>query len=181
MALLGREFIAVPDEKKRQIIFKWHDVSIRRFSKVIVEPDQQAVFVNKGQVIGTLPPGRHDVDADELPFLGAFIDVATGGKAYRAELFFVGTREYTDNPFGVRIVRMGNFDINLADEDEANLKAFAKDSAYSKMAGNFGEYARGEALLGAGEGMAKGGAGAGNAFIGVGMGVGQQVTPGAPP
>src|SRR5437764_12521888 len=103
MALLGREFIAVPDGKKHQIVFKWPDVSLRRLSKVIVEPDQQAVFVNKGQVIGTLPPGRHDIDADELPFLGAFIDAVTGGKAYRAELFFVGTREYTDNPFGGRI------------------------------------------------------------------------------
>src|SRR5438105_13150667 len=50
--------------------------------------------------------------------------------------------------YGVVIVRMGNFDINLADEDESNLKALAKDSAYSKMAGSFGEYARGEALLG---------------------------------
>ena len=55
------------------------------------------------QVIGTIGPGRHQIDADELPFLGAFIDFATGGKAYRAELFFVGTREYTGNTFGGRI------------------------------------------------------------------------------
>src|SRR5438045_6495034 len=50
-----------------------------------------------------MPPGRHDVAATELPFLGALIDNFTGGNAYRAELYFVGTREYTENQFGGRI------------------------------------------------------------------------------
>jgi len=77
--------------------------------------------------------------------------------------------------YGLALVRMGNFDINLAEEDEANLKGFAKDTAYSRLAGGFQNYAQGEALLGAGEGLAKGGGGAGNAFIGVGMGLGQQM------
>ncbi|MDQ1397180.1 MAG: hypothetical protein QOG64_2439, partial [Acidimicrobiaceae bacterium] len=103
MALLGREFIAVPDDKKQQIVFKWPDLNLRRFSKAIVEPDELAVFLNQGQVIGVMPPGRHDVDATELPFLGAFVDRLTGGNAYRAELFFVGTREFTGNTFGGRI------------------------------------------------------------------------------
>ena len=274
---VSREFIAVPDDKKNQIVFKWPDINIRRFSKAIVEPDEIAVFLNTGQVVGVMPPGRHDIDANELPFLGAIIDHFTDGNAYRAELYFVGTREYVGNTFGGRIdnvqdpqtgmlvtlrifgeyslrvidpialltnligtvdvaqneaitlwvadqllkvmrtditrqivrngwpilglsaytpdleqsaiqaanvqletyglalVRMGNFDINLTEEDEANLKGFSKDTAYSRLAGGFQNYAAGEALLGAGQGLAKGGAGAGNAFIGVGMGLGQQM------
>src|SRR5438874_4527738 len=100
---ISREFIAVPDAKKNQIVFKWPDVNIRRFSKAIVEPDEIAIFVNTGQVIGVMPPGRHDIDAQELPFLGALIDHFTGGNAYRVELYFVGTREYTGNTFGGRI------------------------------------------------------------------------------
>src|SRR3954471_16759652 len=281
MGLLKREisqqFIAVPDAKKNQIVFKWPDVSIRRMSKAIVNADEIALFVNTGQVIGVMPPGRHDIDANELPFLGAIIDNFTDGNAYRAELFFVGTREYVGNTFGGRIdnvqdpqtgmlvtlrvfgeyllrvmdpvalitnligtvdvanneaitlwvaeqllkimrtdvtrqivrngwpilglaafipeieqaviqatngqletyglslVRMGNFDINLTEEDENNLKDFSKDTAYSRLAGGFQQYAAGEALLGAGEGLAKGGGAAGNAFIGVGMGLGQQM------
>jgi membrane protease subunit (stomatin/prohibitin family) len=287
VGLFSREFIAVPDDKKRQIVFKWPDVNLRRFSKVIIEPDQIAVFLNRGQVIGTLPPGRHDVDANELPFLGAFIDRLTGGNAYRAELYFVGTREYTGNTFGgridevqdpqtgmlvtlrvfgdysmrvvdpvalitnlvgtvdvsdneaitlwmanqllkvmrtditrqivrngwpvlglsaytpdieravveagnkqlatygVSIIRMGNFDVNLEEEDMAALERFSKDTAYSRLAGSFGQYAQGEALLGAGEGMAKGGAATGGAFLATGLGFGQQMTqpqpPGPPP
>jgi membrane protease subunit (stomatin/prohibitin family) len=287
MALLGREFIAVPDDRKGQIVFKWHDVNIRKMTRAIVNADELAVFVNTGKVVGTMGPGRHQIDANELPFLGAFIDVATGGNAYRAELYFVGTREFTGNTFGGRIddvqdpqtgmiitlrvfgdysikvsdpvalitnltgtvdvtdnqaitfwvadqllkvmrtgvtqqivrngwpilglsaytpeieqmvidkgneqlttyglaiVRMGNFDVNLSDEDEATLKGLAKDTAYSRLAGSFQQYASGAMMKGAGEGMAKGGGATGGAFIAAGMGLGGQAAapmqPGPPP
>lgn len=277
MAFFEREFIAVPDDKKSQIVFKWPDVNLRKGSRAIVEADQMAVFMNKGEVVGTLGPGQHRIDADEIIGLGILIDKATGGNAYRAELFFCGTREYAGEPFGGRIdnvqdpqtgnivtlrvfgeysykvidptklilnlvgtidvenndavtdwieqqmlkvmrteitrqivrngwpvlglsaftpeieqavieasnvaiesygmfiARMGNFDINLTDEDEATLKKLAKDTAYSRLAGGFNQYAAGEALLGAGEGMAKGGGGTQAAFLGMGMGMGQQM------
>src|ERR1700704_1325965 len=103
MALLGREFIAVPDDRKGQIVFKWPDHNIRKMTRAIVDADEMAVFINTGQVIGTMGPGRHQIDANELPFLGIFIDAATGGNAYRAELYFVGTREYTGTTFGGRV------------------------------------------------------------------------------
>ncbi len=103
MALFSREFIAVPDDKKGQIVFKWPDHTIRRFTHAIVNADEVALFVNTGQVVQTMGPGRHPIDADELPGLGAVIDFATGGNAYRAELYFVGTREYTGFKFGGRV------------------------------------------------------------------------------
>jgi membrane protease subunit (stomatin/prohibitin family) len=103
MALLGREFIAVPDDRKGQIVFKWPDVTIRRYTRAIVNADEMALFVNTGQVVQTLGPGRHQIDANELPGLGAIIDHVSGGNAYRAELYFVGTREYPGFKFGGRM------------------------------------------------------------------------------
>jgi membrane protease subunit (stomatin/prohibitin family) len=103
MALFGREFIAVPDDRKGQIVFKWPDVTIRRFTHAIVNADEAALFVNTGMVAATLGPGRHQIDANEIPGLGALIDRVSGGNAYRAELYFVGTREYTGFRFGGRI------------------------------------------------------------------------------
>ena len=103
MALLGREFIAVPDDRKGQIVFKWPDITIRRFTRAIVNADEMALFVNTGQVVQTMGPGRHQIDANELPGLGVVIDSVTGGNAYRAELYFVGTREYTGFKFGGRV------------------------------------------------------------------------------
>ena len=273
MALLGREFIAVPDDRKGQIVFKWPDVTIRRYTRAIVNADEMAMFVNTGQVVQTLGPGRHQIDANELPGLGAIIDVVSGGNAYRAELYFVGTREFTgfkfggrvddvqdprtglvvtlrvfgdyalhvadpvrlitnltstvdvtDNEritgwvsdqllkvlrthvttqitrngwpilglmaysaeseqatieaangqlaaYGVQLTRMGNFDVNLSPEDEQQLKQLAKDTSYSQLAGGFQNYAQGEMALGAGQGMAKGGAGTEGAFLGAGFGL----------
>ena len=103
MALFGREFIAVPDDRKHQVVFKWPDITIRRFTQAIVNADEMAVFFNTGQVMQTLGPGRHQIDANELPGLGAIIDHLSGGNAYRAELYFVGTREFTGFTFGGRI------------------------------------------------------------------------------
>jgi len=271
MALFSREFIAVPDDRKGQIVFKWPDVTIRRFTHAIVNADEVAMFINTGQVVQTMGPGRHPIDADELPGLGAVIDFATGGNAYRAELYFVGTREYTgfrfggrvddvqdprtglvvtlrvfgeyalrvidparlvtnltatvdvtDNEriagwvseqllkvlrtnvttqviangwpilglsvhspeieqaaitssngqleaYGIALTRMGNFDINLAEEDAKQLKQLAKDTSYSQLAGGFQQYAAGEMALGAGQGMAQGGGATEGAFLGAGL------------
>jgi membrane protease subunit (stomatin/prohibitin family) len=271
MALFSREFIAVPDDRKGQIVFKWPDITIRRFTHAIVNADEVALFVNTGQVAATMGPGRHSIDADEIPGLGAIIDFATGGNAYRAELYFIGTREYTgfrfggrvddvqdartglvvtlrvfgeyamrvidparlitnltatvdvtDNEriagwvseqllkvlrtnvttqvlangwpilglsvhspeieqaaitsangqleaYGIALTRMGNFDINLAEEDAKQLKQLAKDTSYSQLAGGFQQYAAGEMALGAGQGMAQGGGATEGAFLGAGL------------
>jgi membrane protease subunit (stomatin/prohibitin family) len=112
---------------------------------------------------------------------------------------------------GVRIVEMGDFRINLSDEDmarlteaqgeiaqaqrkarianiaiaqaeaEAKQRQFELDQNYQNTSryvnnlagGNFQGYAAGQAMIGAGEGMAKGGGEGGGAMMaGAGMGVG---------
>src|ERR1700757_4523609 len=87
--------------------------------------------------------------------------------------------------YGVAIIRMGNFDINLSEQDETQLKTLAKDTAYSRLAGSFQQYAAGEMALGAGQGMAQGGGAVGGAFLAAGLGMGGQaaapVPPGPPP
>src|SRR6266568_753446 len=98
-----REFIAAPDSSKGQIVYKWPDQNIRKFSRAIVEPDAVAVFMNQGQVMGVLNPGQHTLDASEIPFLGMFVDWASNSNAFKAELYFVGAREYPHCRFGGRL------------------------------------------------------------------------------
>jgi membrane protease subunit (stomatin/prohibitin family) len=274
-----REFIAAPDSSKGQIVYKWPDYNIRKYARAIVEPDALAVFMNQGRVMGVLSPGQHVLDASELPFLGMFVDWATNSDAFRAELYFVGAREYpqcrfggrldevqdphtglivtlrmfgeyalrvTDPPrlilnlvgtvdvtnneaitgwvaqqllkvtrttvtthlmsgewailglsvhtpeieaaamrdtnehlagYGLAITRFGNVDINLDDDDNARLRKLAGDTAYSRLAGGFLQAAQAEALQGAGEGMAKGGAAVGPMFVGAGLGMAGQMMP----
>src|ERR1700733_12708729 len=277
MALLGREFIAAPDSSKRQIVFKWPATNIPAFSRCIVEPDAVAVFTSQGQVMGTLLGGQHQLDAKELPFLGMFVDWATPGNAFKAQLYFVSIREcpslrfggrldevqdpqtglivtlrtfgeyavrVVDAPklilnltgtvdvsnneaitawvtqqllkvtrttvttqlasgtwpilglsvhspeievavkqaanneladYGLSITRLGNVDINLDPEDNARLKKLAGDTAYSRLAGGFLQAAQAEALQGAGEGMAQGGAAVTPMFLGAGFGMANQM------
>jgi membrane protease subunit (stomatin/prohibitin family) len=272
-----REFIAAPDSAKHQIVFKWPDSNIRKYAKAIVEPDQMAVFTNQGQVMGVLPPGRHTLDASELPFLGMFADWGSGSNAFKAEIFFVGAREFPNCRFGGRldeiqdpqtglivtlrvfgeyalrvidptklifnlvgtvdvtnndsitawvsqqmlkctrtavtgqlmsgtwsmlglsmhspeietatmpatnaqladyglaITRFGNLDVNLDDDDNARLKKLAGDTAYSRLAGGFLQAAQAEALQGAGEGMAQGGAAVAPMFLATGFGLANQM------
>ena len=98
-----REFIAAPDSSKGQIVFKWPDHNIRKFSRAIVEPDAAAVFISQGRVMGILGPGQHTLDAAELPFLGMFVDWASNSNAFKAEIFFVGAREFPNCRFGGRL------------------------------------------------------------------------------
>lgn len=272
-----REFIAAPDSAKGQIVYKWPDQNIRKYARAIVEPDAAAVFTNQGQVVGVLPPGQHRLDASELPFLGMFVDWGSNSNAFKAEIYFVGAREFpgcrfggrlddvqdpqsglvvtlrtfgeyalrvtdptklifnlvgsvdvtnngaiTDwvaqqllkvtrtvvttqlmagawpilglsvhNPdieaaalpatneqlenYGLAITRFGNLDVNLSDEDSARLKKLAGDTAYSRLAGGFLQAAQAEALQGAGEGMAQGGAAVTPMFLGAGFGMANQL------
>jgi membrane protease subunit (stomatin/prohibitin family) len=71
--------------------------------------------------------------------------------------------------YGIAVTRMGNFDINLAPEDAAQLKQLAKDTSYSHLAGGFQQYAAGEMALGAGQGMAQGGGATEGAFLAAGF------------
>lgn len=97
---LQRQFIARPDAAKDLILFKWPDMTIRRLTQVTVQPDETALFVKEGKVIGKIPPGRSTLDGALIPFLGDLVDFASGGNMYRAELYFIGTREFVDLPFG---------------------------------------------------------------------------------
>jgi membrane protease subunit (stomatin/prohibitin family) len=79
------------------------------------------------------------------------------------------------NTYGLQIVRLGNFTITLKPEDEDKLKTFLHDVQYTKLAGGFQQYAAGQAMIGAGQGLAQGpgqGGAVNPAFLGVGLGVG---------
>ncbi|MGV9411256.1 SPFH domain-containing protein [Nocardia sp. NPDC003693] len=283
MAWFDREFIAVPEDRKNRLVYKWPDSNIRRFSRAIVAADETALFVRSGRVIAVLGPGRHRIDAEELPGIGALIDTLTGGNFYRAELYFVSAKEIPGMKFGgrltdivdpasgqiltlrafgeyalavrdpavlvttlsgtadpvdaertprwcgdlllksmkiavaqgvsrgewpvlglaahlpeveaavlratnislyehgLRVSRLGDFDVSPSPEDAARLKQLAKDTTYTRMTGDFQRYALGELALGAGRGLARGGADGGVWGTAVGIDALQQYSRTASP
>lgn len=100
------------------------------------------------------------------------LDVTSGAYAEEMETEIIsGLKPHVD-AYGLTVVRLGNFHISIKEEDELTLKKLSKDVAYSKLAGGFQSYAQGQAMLGAAEGMAKGGEASGTALQGMGLGVG---------
>ena len=111
------------------------------------------------------------------------LDVTSG--AYTEELekaVLEGIDEHVAS-YGIDVVRLGNFVIDIDDEDAKNLKRLYTDAAYLRTVGGVGQYqqfAAGKAMMGAGEGMAKGGGAgggegggaAGGLLGGAGLGVG---------
>lgn len=101
------------------------------------------------------------------------LDVTSGAYTEEIETEVIAAVAPHVTPYGVQIVRFGNFTTSIKPEDEATLKKLSKDVAYSKLAGGFQQYAQGQAMLGAAEGMSKGGGeGSGGALQGMGMGMG---------
>lgn len=273
-----REFIARPDSAKDQILYKWPDQNIRKFTQLTVQQDELAVFFRDGRVQGTIQPGRVTLDSSEIPFLGILVDNSSGGNLFLTELYFISTHEFPNLPFGgavdnvmdpqtnlgvglrvfgeyslkviepqslivnlvgtqqlssndeitdwmreqllktlrtdvvagivssgwpllgiaahtdeieqmtiakvqgnvntygLQIVRLGNFTISMNPPDEDKLKSFLHDVQYTKLAGGYQQYAAGQAMIGAGQGLAQGpgngGAAANPTFLGVGLGMG---------
>ncbi len=111
------------------------------------------------------------------------LDVTSGAYTEEVETDVIAGLTQHVESYGIRIVRLGNFVIDIDEEDAANLKRLYTDAAYLKTVGGVGQYqqfAAGKAMMGAGEGMAKGGSGggegggggAGGLLGGAGLGVG---------
>jgi hypothetical protein len=65
------------------------------------------------------------------------LDVTSG--AYTEEIeqeVIAGCKQHVD-PYGLTIIRFGNFTTKIKDEDEVTLKKLTKDVAYSRLAGGF--------------------------------------------
>jgi membrane protease subunit (stomatin/prohibitin family) len=97
---MRREFIARPDQAKGQILYKWPDTNVRKWTQLTVQEDELAVFFRDGRVQGTINPGRCTLDSSEIPFLGMLVDAASGGNLFKTEIYFISTREFPNLPFG---------------------------------------------------------------------------------
>ncbi len=93
-----------PDDKKSLIIFKHPDANVPWGAQLTVDADEAAVFFRDGAVVGTLrtagPGQRHMLRSQNIPFLGRFIDQATGGDIFTTDLFFVTTKPIYEQRFG---------------------------------------------------------------------------------
>ncbi len=79
------------------IFWKWSNREIKKGSKLIIRPGQDAIFVNNGKIEGIFEDdGEYSIDSDIIPFLSTLKGFKFGfNSGMRVEVLFVNTKEFT--------------------------------------------------------------------------------------
>jgi len=95
--------IARPDNLKNLLCYKHPDQNFPMYSQLTVDSDECAVFFKDGRVVGVLPPGRHTLQTQNIPFLNNLVNSFTGGQVFISELFFVRMTPKRNIPYGDKL------------------------------------------------------------------------------
>ncbi len=79
------------------IFWKWHNAELKRDSRLIIRPGQDAVFMYNGRIEGVFrDEGNFEINSDIIPFLSTLKGFKFGFKTgLRAEVLYVNTKEFT--------------------------------------------------------------------------------------
>lgn len=100
MGLFSKQFANVVEWKEFRedmIFWKWTNDEIKKGSKLIIRPGQDAIFFNQGRIEGIFEDeGDYDIDSQIIPFLSTLKGFKFGfGTGMRCEVLFVNTKEFT--------------------------------------------------------------------------------------
>ena len=79
------------------IFWKWSNREIKKGSKLIIRPGQDAIFLFNGKIEGIFKDeGEYDIESQIIPFLSTLKGFKFGfNTGMRAEVLFVNTKEFT--------------------------------------------------------------------------------------
>jgi membrane protease subunit (stomatin/prohibitin family) len=121
------------DAREGVLFWKWDNDEIKKGSKLIIRPGQDAIFVHNGAIEGIFEDdGTYDIETEIIPFLTTLKSFKFGfNTPFKAEVLFVNTREHlvkwgTKNainlpapglPGGMPIRAFGTFSCKVGDND----------------------------------------------------------------
>jgi len=134
MGLFSKQFSNVVEwEEFREdmIFYKWNNDEIKKGSRLIIRPGQDAIFLFNGKVEGIFKDeGDYDIESQIIPFLSTLAGFRFGfNSGMRAEVLFVNTKEFIakwgtksainiptpELPGGMPIRANGTFNFKVAD------------------------------------------------------------------
>ena len=102
MAIL--DLIEYPNESSGELAHRIPENDSGEFrlgSQLVVRESQRAVFFRDGKALDVFGPGRHTLSTNNIPLLTGLLGLPFGGDSpFRAEVFFVSMREFTDMKWG---------------------------------------------------------------------------------
>ena len=134
MGLFGNQFANVVEweEFRDDVLFwKWGNREIKKGSRLVIRPGQDAIFLYNGRVEGVFEDeGSFDIESQIIPFLSSLAGFKFGfNSGLRAEVLFINTKELTVRwgtksainipapglPGGMPIRGFGTFNCKIAD------------------------------------------------------------------
>ena len=135
------------DEKEGQLFWMWDNDEIKKGSKLVLRPGQDAIFIHNGAVEGVFEEdGTYDIETESIPFLSTLKGFKFGfNSGFRAEVLFINTKEETVKwgtknainlpaqglPGGMPIRAFGTFSCKIADHDVIIDKLAGVKNTYS--------------------------------------------------
>ncbi|MBH1941204.1 SPFH domain-containing protein [Mobilitalea sibirica] len=99
MGLFSKQFANVVEWQEFRddmIFYKWNNDEIKRGSRLIIRPGQDAIFLYNGKIEGIFKDeGDYDIESQIVPFLSTLAGFKFGfNSGMRAEVLFVNTKEF---------------------------------------------------------------------------------------
>ena len=99
MGILQNQFANVVEWEEfddNLIFWKWTNREIKKGSRLIIRPGQDAIFLNQGKVEGVFQDeGDYDIESQIIPFLSTLKGFKFGfNSGMRAEVLFINTKEF---------------------------------------------------------------------------------------
>lgn len=78
------------------IFYKWRNREIKKGSRLIIRPGQDAIFLNNGKIEGVFQDdGEYDIESQIIPFLSTLKGFKFGfNSGMRVEVLFINTKEF---------------------------------------------------------------------------------------
>ena len=112
MGIFSNQLLSVIEwnEDRDDVLFwKWSQDEIKKGSKLIIRPGQDAIFLHNGRIEGIFEDeGSYDIETEIIPFLSTLKGFKFGfNSGFRAEVLFVNTKEHlvkwgTKNPVNLK-------------------------------------------------------------------------------
>ncbi len=102
----GAQFLEVidwVDDSKNTLVYRYptFNQAITDNSKLVVREGQAGVFVAEGKLSDVFPPGTHPLDTRNAPISRFFQSIVYKlEEPYKGDVYFVSTRQFTDNGWG---------------------------------------------------------------------------------
>ncbi|MBB2184299.1 SPFH domain-containing protein [Lachnospiraceae bacterium MD1] len=99
MGLFSKQFANVvewQEFREDMIFYKWNNDEIKKGSRLIIRPGQDAIFLYNGKIEGIFKDeGDYDIESQIIPFLSTLKGFKFGfNSGIRAEVLFINTKEF---------------------------------------------------------------------------------------